>query len=144
LVRDNVCYDIAVGSIICLVKLEAKLSEDDRQRAWELYTAIVTGWRYVGKRRDPTCEAFSGELYAESLDSLYNFLRECRVIVRKFPVGKLKEFKQEHLGVLINRILNDVFRPFLEKWSGPFSAWWVTGKDGKDSGKDSGCRDALY
>ena len=43
---------------------------------------------------------------------------ECLGIMRKFPVGKLKESKQEHLGVLINRILNDVFRPFLEKWSG--------------------------
>ena len=65
------------------------------------------------------------ELHAESLDSLYNFFKECRGIMRKFPVGKLKEYKQKHLGVLINRILNDVFRPFLEKWSGPFRAWWV-------------------
>ena len=51
--------------------------------------------------------------------------------MRKFPVGKLKEFKQKHLGVLINRILNDVFRPFLEKWSGPFRAWWSTTKNEK-------------
>jgi hypothetical protein len=50
--------------------------------------------------------------------------------MRKFPVGKLKDYKQEHLGVLINRILNDVFRPFLEKWNGPFRVWWVTVKDG--------------
>jgi hypothetical protein len=96
-----------------------KLSEDDRQCAWELYSEIVTRVAVVGKRRDTTCEDFSGELYAESLDSLYNFFKECRGIMRKFPVGKLKEYKQEHLGVLINRILNDVFRPFLEKWSGP-------------------------
>ena len=26
--------------------------------------------------------------------------------MRKFPVGKLNEFKQEHLGALISRILN--------------------------------------
>jgi hypothetical protein len=53
--------------------------------------------------------------------------------MRKFPVGKLKEVRQEHLGVLINRILNDVFRPFLEKWSGPFWAWWTTAKNEKGS-----------
>jgi hypothetical protein len=87
----------------------------------------------VGKRHDETCEDFSGELYAESLDSPYNFFRECRGIMRMFPVGKLKESRQEHLGVLINRILNDVFRPFLEKWNGPFRAWWVTAKNGKES-----------
>ena len=60
----------------------------------------MTRLAVVGKRRDSTCEDFSGELYAESLDSLYNFFREFRGIMRKFPVGKLKEFKQEHLGVL--------------------------------------------
>jgi hypothetical protein len=116
-----------------LVKLGAKLSEDDRQCAWELYTEVVTRVAVVGKRLDPTCEDFGGELYAESLDSLYNFFRECRGIMRKFPVGKLKEFKQEHLGVLINRILNDVFRPFLEKWNGPFRVWWFKSKEGRDS-----------
>ena len=41
--------------------------------------------------------------------------------MRKFPVGKLKDYKQEHLGVLINRVLNDVFRPFLEKSNGAIS-----------------------
>jgi len=116
-----------------IVKLGAKLSEDDRQCAWELYTEIVTRVAVVGKRRDQTCEDFSGELYAESLDSLYNFFRECRGIMRKFPVGKLKESRQEHLGALINRILNDVFRPFLEKWSGQFRAWWTTTKNEKGS-----------
>jgi hypothetical protein len=94
---------------------------------------IVTRVAVVGKRRDLSCEDFSGELYAESLDSLYNFFRECRGIMRKFPVGKLKESKQEHLGVLINRILNDVFRPFLESWNGPYRAWWATATDGRGS-----------
>lgn len=116
-----------------LVKLGATLREDDRQRAWELYTEIVTRVAVVGKRRDPSCEDFSGELYSESLDSVYEFFRECRDIMRKFPVGKLKESRQEHLGVLINRILNDVFRPFLEKWNGPFRVWWFTAKDGRGS-----------
>ena len=91
----------------------------------------------VGKRRDPTCEDFSGELCAESLDSLYNFLRECRGIMRNFPVGKLKESRGEHLGVLINRILNDIFRPFLEKWSGPYRAWWAIAKNEKGSPRET-------
>jgi hypothetical protein len=101
--------------------------------AWELYSEIVTRVAVVGKRRDPTCRDFSGEFYAESLDSLYNFFRECRGIMRKFPVGKLPESNQEHLGVLINRILNDVLRPFLEQWNGPFRSWWATAKDQKGS-----------
>ena len=75
-----------------LVKLGAKLSEDDRRCAWELYTEIVPRVAVIGKRHDPTCEDFSGELYAESLDSLYNFFKECRGIMRKFPVGKLWAF----------------------------------------------------
>ena len=112
-----------------LVKLGATLREDDRQRAWELYTEIVTRVAVVGKRRDPSCEDFGGELYFESLESVYQFFGECREIMRQFPVGKLKGFRQEHLGVLINRILNDVFRPFLEKWSGPFRVWWFAVKD---------------
>jgi hypothetical protein len=45
-----------------LVKLGAKLSEDDRQCAWELYTEIVTRVAVVGKRHDWTCEYFGGEL----------------------------------------------------------------------------------
>jgi hypothetical protein len=115
------------------VTLGTKLSEDDRQCAWELYTEIVTRLAVVGKRRDPTCEDFSGELYSESLDSLYNFFKGCRGIMRKFPVGKLKESRQEHLGVLINCILNDVMRPFMENWRGPFRAWWATAYEGKGS-----------
>jgi hypothetical protein len=116
-----------------LVKFGAKPNKDDPQCAWELYTEIVTRVAVVGKRRDLTCEDFCGELYAESLDSLYNFFRECRGIMRKFPVGKLKETRQEYLGVLINRILNDVFRPFLEEWSGPFRRWWATAKNERGS-----------
>jgi hypothetical protein len=50
-----------------LVKLGAKLSEDDRRCAWELYTEIVTRVAIVGKRRDLNREDFSGELFSESL-----------------------------------------------------------------------------
>lgn len=105
-------------------KLSADLSEDDRQCAWELYTEIVTRVSVIGKRGDTQARDFKGEVYAESFSSLYNFFQECRGIMRKFPVGKINEIDQEHLGVLAHRILTDVLRPFLEKWQGPYRTWW--------------------
>ena len=107
------------------VQLGGDLSDEDRQCAWELYTEIATRVAAVGKRRDKDCKDFSGELYCDSLDSLYSFFRECRGIMRRFPVGRIKDFRQEHLGVLINRILANVIRPFLEKWNGRYRAWWA-------------------
>jgi hypothetical protein len=116
---------------IGFVKLGADLSDEDRQCAWELYTEIATRVAVVGKRLDTTCKNFDGELFSESLDSLYNFFRECRGIMRRFPVGRIKNRRQVHLGVLINRILAQVLRPFLEKWSGRYRSWWATAsKDG--------------
>ena len=113
------------------VKLGADLSDEDRQCAWELYTEIATRVAVVGKRLDKTGKDFNGELFSESLDSLYNFFRECRGIMRRFPVGRIKDPRQIHLGVLINRILARVLRPFLEKWSGRYRSWWATAsKDG--------------
>lgn len=109
-----------------VIKLSGKLSEDDRQCAWELYTEIATRVAAVGKRNDHTAEDFRGELYAESLTSLYNLFQECRGIMRKFPVGRITSRNQEHLGVLISRVLADVIRPFLEKWNGRFRSWWAS------------------
>lgn len=105
-------------------KLGAELSEEDRQCAWELYTEIITRVAIVGKWREPQAKSFDGEIYAESLVSVYRFFQECRSIMRKFPVGKLEEPDQDHLGVLIQRILTDVFRPFLEKWQAKYRVWW--------------------
>ena len=120
-----------------IVKLSKKLTEDDRQCAWELYTEIATRVAAVGKRMDQTAADFSGELYTESLTSLYNLFQECRGIMRRFPVGKIKEGNQEHLGVLISRILADVIRPFLEKWNGRFRAWWVSASQREGSPFDT-------
>lgn len=120
---------ITVGSFsldLGFVSLGAELSDDDRQCAWELYTEIATRVAVVGKRGDKNATNFEGELYSESLDSLYNFFRECRGIMRRFPVGRIKDSKQVHLGVLINRILGQVIRPFLEKWNGEYRAWAYT------------------
>lgn len=106
------------------VSLGGDLSDDDRQCAWELYTEIATRVAVVGKRDDKDCKDFSGELYSESLDSLYKFFQECRGIMRKFPVGRIKDPSQIHLGIFINRILAKVLRPFLEKWNGKYRHWF--------------------
>jgi hypothetical protein len=108
---------------LILFKLDADLSDEDRQCAWELYTEIATRVAVVGKRGDKSANNFDGELYAESFDSLFSFFRECRGIMRRFPVGRIKDFRQQHLGVFINRILADLIRPFLEKWKGRYMAW---------------------
>jgi len=106
-----------------LVKLGAKLAEDDRQCAWELYTEIVTRVAVVGKTTDKTCTNFEGEILSESLDSLYKFFQESRGIMRRFPVGKIGA-KKDHLGILIHRMMRQVLRPFLEKWHGDYRHWW--------------------
>jgi hypothetical protein len=108
---------------LAFFKLGAELSDEDRQCAWELYSEIATRVAVVGKRADRDATNFSGELYLESLDSPYNFFRECRGIMRKFPVGRIKDPRQIHLGILINRILGRVLRPFLEKWNGDYRHW---------------------
>ena len=105
-------------------KLGADLSEEDRQCAWELYTEIITRVAVVGKWHDPQAKDFQGEIFAESFASNYRFFQEARSIMRKFPVGKIDEPDQDHLGVLIQRILTDVFRPFLETWQTKYRAWW--------------------
>ena len=114
-----------------LVKLGAKLAEDDRQCAWELYTEMSTRVAVVGKLNDPKCKNFDGENYIESLASVYSFFHEARGIMRKFPVGRLSPNKRNHLGVLINRMMRDVLRPFLEKWQGDYRHWWEDGSNKK-------------
>lgn len=107
-----------------VVKLSGKLSEKDRQCAWQLYTEIVTRVAVSGKRHDETSSDFSGEVIAESLSSLHAFFQEARNIMKNFPVGRIKEKNQNHLGILIHDLLADVLRPFLEKWQADFRAWW--------------------
>lgn len=107
-----------------ILKVNADVSEDDRQCAWELYTEITTRLSLTGKRSDPECKDFSGEVLAESLDSVHTFFREARGIMRKFPVGQIKKDKTKHLGILINDLMVRVLRPFLEKWQSDFRHWW--------------------
>jgi hypothetical protein len=97
-----------------VVKIGGKLSEIDRQCAWQLYTEIITRVAVPGKRRDESVSDFSGEIFVESLSSLHAFFQETRQIMKQFPVGKLKEKNQSHLGILVHDLLADVLRPFLE------------------------------
>lgn len=107
-----------------IVQLGAELSEGDRQCAWELYTELSTRAAVTGKSKDADCTNFEGELYIESLTSFYTFFQEARVIMRAFPVGRIKQDNQNHLGVMINRMMEDVLRPFLEKWQVKYRHWW--------------------
>jgi hypothetical protein len=116
-----------------IVKLTGKLSELDRQCAWQLYTEIVTRVAVSGKRKDDTASDFSGEVLVESLSSLHVFFQEARTIMKTFPIGKLKEKQQSHLGALIHDLLADVLRPFLEKWQADLRSWW---ESQERSGKD--------
>ncbi len=107
-----------------IIKLGVELSDDDRQCAWELYTELSTRVAVTGKSRDPDCTNFEGELYIESLLSVYRFFQEARSIMRKFPVGKIAGNNQQHLGIMISRVMEDVLRPFLEKWQVRYRYWW--------------------
>ncbi len=106
------------------MRLSGDLGEEDRQCAWELYTEISTRVAVTGKLSDPNCEDFSGELYTESLTSLYIFFQETRKIMKKFPVGRISTNQNEHLGVVANKVMVDVLRPFLEKWQSKYRHWW--------------------
>jgi len=107
-----------------LIKLSGTISDLDRQCAWELYTELSTRVSVTGKDNDLECKNFDGELYIESLQSLFKFFQEAREIMKKFPVGKLETANSSHLGLLIYRILKDVLRPFLEKWQVEYREWW--------------------
>ena len=115
-----------------IFRLKGELAEDDRQCAWELYTEISTRVALVG-RQDRKTSDFEGEIYVESLDSLYRFFSEARGIMRKFPVGKINRAasKKNHLGIVIHSCVQHVQRPFLEKWHADVRHWWDFESDKK-------------
>ncbi|MFH1982908.1 MAG: hypothetical protein ABIL58_13780 [Pseudomonadota bacterium] len=109
-----------------IFKVGGDFSDEDRQCAWELYTEIITRLSVHG-RITPSAnifDEFKGELFNESLSSLYAFFKEMRGIMRKFPVGKIECANEYHLGKLTCSIMNDVLRPFLEKWQGKYRYWF--------------------
>lgn len=105
------------------VTITGELSELDRQCAWELYSELSTRVSVTGKFDDPDCTNFAGELYVESLDSVYSFFKSAREIMKRFPVGKTGSVNN-HLGAMISRVLSNVLRPFLEKWQVRYRHWW--------------------
>lgn len=107
-----------------IVQIGGELAEEDRQCAWELYAELSTRVAVTGKSDDPDCVDFGGELYLESLNSMYSFFQEARGIMRRFPVGRLSTNQNNHLGVMISRVITDVLRPFLEKWQSEYRHWW--------------------
>ena len=107
-----------------IVTLSGDLNDDDRQCAWELYTELSTRVAVTGKPSDCECTNFDGELFIESLESLFGFIQEARQIMRKFPVGRVEVATKNHLGILICCAINGVLRPFLEKWQVRFRHWW--------------------
>lgn len=109
-----------------IFKISGHLSEDDRQCAWELYTEIITRLAVYGRSQchESFEEQFRGELYLESLSSLYLFFQEMRGIMRKYPVGKIECADEYHLGKFTCSIMNDILRPFLEKWQGDYRCWF--------------------
>ena len=122
--RGNFSIDIG------FLKLGADFEESDRQCAWELYTELATRIAVTGKSKDPDCTDFSGEVYTESLASLYAFFGETRKIMRQFPVGTIKaKGVENHLGALIHRAIRDVLRPFLETWQADYRFWWENVSD---------------
>lgn len=111
-------FELEIG----FIKLRGELSDLDRQCAWELYAEMSTRVAVTGKVQDSQCTDFEGEVLVESLDSLDAFFQAARQIMRDYPAGRTLE--QNHLGVLICRIFQQVLRPFLERWQADFSCWW--------------------
>ncbi len=105
-----------------VLQLSGEFSDADRQCAWELYTELRTR----GALHDhPTSE---NELMSEVLDSLYTFFSEARGIMKRFPVGRLGT-DIYHLGFLIDDLLNNYLRPFLNEWQADFRYWWQSQAD---------------
>jgi len=101
-----------------IAQVGGEFEQYDRQCAWELYTEIITRRAVRGREGRSGRESFEGELYHESLQSMYNFFLEARQIMKRYPVGAIGREKDDHLGFLIVQLLEYVIRPFLEKWQG--------------------------
>jgi len=108
-----------------IVTIGGELTEEDRQCAWELYCELVSRVALMGKEDRRGELVFTGEVYEQSLDSLYAFFREARTLMRRYPVGRIGANKpQNHLGFFIAALLEVVIRPFLEKWQASYRHWW--------------------
>jgi hypothetical protein len=116
----------SVSFNIGFLKVGTTFTDEDRQCAWQFFTELSTRVAVTGKvLDDENCENFEGELFHESLDSLYTFFKESRSIMKKYPVGSINP-NEDHLGFYIYRLLELVIRPFLEQWQGKYRHWLKT------------------
>lgn len=120
---------LTIGVDLKIFKLTGKLTDADRQAAWELYVELSTRTALVGKHDDAHALDFAGEVWAESLDSMHEFFGRARAIARSYPVGRIRDPRQQHLGVVTHRLLSQVLRPFLERWQARYRWWWETRAD---------------
>lgn len=112
------------------VSFGGDFDETDRQCAWELYCELITRVALVGKEDKEGQLVFTGEVLAESLESLHRFFLEARALMRRFPVGRLAPGRDpHHLGFFIGGLLEVVVRPFLEKWQALYRHWWAHQSD---------------
>lgn len=108
-----------------ILSIGGELSDEDRQCAWELYCELVSRVALVGKEDKGGELVFTGEVYAESLDSLHAFVGVARALMRRYPVGRIAAGDpQNHLGFFLAALLEVVIRPFLEKWQAIYRHWW--------------------
>jgi hypothetical protein len=109
-----------------IVSIGGEIDEADRQCAWELYCEIITRVGVIGKFDQDGKQTMTGEVLAESLDSLHRFFQEARGLMRRYPVGSLGAgtSSEHHLGFFIAGLLETVIRPFLEKWQARYRYWW--------------------
>jgi len=119
LTRGNFTLNLGIACI------STEISEEDRQCAWELYCELTSQVALMGKEDAHGELVFTGELYDQSLDSLYAFFRETRGLMRRYPVGRLAAGSaQNHLEFFIAALLEVVIRPFLEQWQAGYRHWW--------------------
>lgn len=107
-----------------IVSIGGDLSEEDRQCAWELYCELASRVSLMGKEDERGELVFTGEIYDQSLDSVYAFFREARGLMRRYPVGRIAAGDKQHLGFFIAALIEVVLRPFLEKWQASYRYWW--------------------
>lgn len=100
-----------------VLQVSGDFTDADRQCAWELYTELRTRGALQNHATS------RNELLVESFDSLYDFFQEARGIMKRFPVGRLGN-EMYHLGFLIDDLLNNYLRPFLNEWHAEFRHWW--------------------
>jgi hypothetical protein len=105
-----------------LLQMTGDFSDADRQCAWELYTELRTRGALLHHASSWK------ELMIEVFDSLYAFFQEARAIMKRFPVGQLGGGIY-HLGFLIDDLLNNYLRPFLNEWQAIFRHWWEIDAD---------------